>query len=307
MEAFLERFAVHLEVERNLSSYTVRNYSMDVLGFLEFLRREGVASLEGVLPSHIRQYLGELLSSGIVRASVARKLSALRSFFRFLNNEGLIHSDPLSKVSGPKREKRLPEFLTASEIRTLIESPDTSTPYGMRDRALLELLYASGLRVSEIVSLDVKQVDISVRQIRVRGKGSKERMVLMGEPAARALEAYLKFGRPKLLGKRKTEALFLNRYGRRIAERRVQYLLKAYAKQIGLGDRLHPHMVRHTFATHMLDGGADLRVVQELLGHASLSSTQVYTHVTKGQMRRRYLEAHPRSRRSAGEDEAGCR
>lgn len=305
MEAFLERFAVHLGAERNLSAYTVRNYSTDVLGFLHFLQKEGIASLEEVRPSHIRQYLGELLASGIVRASAARKLSALRSFFRFVNSEGLIHNDPLSKVSGPKREKRLPEFLTASEIRTLIESPDTSTPYGLRDRALLELLYASGLRVSEIVSLDIKNVDLSMRQIRVRGKGSKERMTLMGEPAARALEAYLKFGRPKLQGRRKTEALFLNRYGGRIVERRVQYLLKAYAAQAGLGDRIHPHMLRHTFATHMLDGGADLRVVQELLGHASLSSTQVYTHVTRGQMRRRYLEAHPRSRQDESTEEEG--
>lgn len=304
MEGFVERFAVHLGAERNLSAYTVRNYSADVLGFLEFLRREGIASLEDVSPSHIRRYLGELSESGIVRASVARKLSALRSFFRFVNNEGLIHNDPLAKVSGPKREKRLPEFLTASEIRNLIESPDPSTPYGMRDRALLELLYASGLRVSEIVSLDVKSLDLPMRQIRVRGKGSKERMVLMGEPAARALEAYLKSGRPKLQGGRKVDALFLNRYGGRIAERRVQYLLKRYAARVGLGDRVHPHLLRHTFATHMLDGGADLRVVQELLGHANLSSTQVYTHVTKGQMRRRYLEAHPRSQQGRDGSEA---
>ncbi len=296
MEAFLEKFTLHLGTERNLSPYTVRNYSTDVLGFLDFLRRTGVPSLEEVSATHVRQYLGELLDSGIVRASVARKLSALRSFFRFLNNEGLIHDDPLSKISGPKRERRLPDFLTANEIRTLIEAPDISTPYGLRDRALLELLYASGLRLSEIVSLDTNQVDVATRQIRVRGKGSKERMVLMGTPAAAALEAYLKTGRPKLLGNRKTKALFLNRYGERIAERRIQYLLKAYAQQVGLSERVHPHTLRHTFATHMLDGGADLRVVQELLGHANLSSTQVYTHVTKGQMRRRYLEAHPRSK-----------
>jgi len=295
MEEFLDRFALHLRAERNLSPFTVRNYSTDVLDFLAFLNREQVGSLEHVNHFHVRKYLGQLLEEKIVRASIARKMSALRAFFRYLNQEGLVRNDPVSKVSGPKREKRLPDFLTSEEMRSLLDAPDVSTLHGMRDRAMLELLYASGLRVSEIASLDVKSVNLGTRQIRVRGKGSKERMVLMGEPAARALEEYLKAVRPKLLGKQKTDAMFLNRYGKRIAERRVQYLMKKYAESAGLSDRIHPHMLRHTFATHMLEGGADLRVVQELLGHSNLSSTQVYTHVTRGQMRSRYLDAHPRS------------
>lgn len=295
MEEFLDKFTLHLRAERNLSPFTVRNYSTDILHFFSFLKSERIGSLEEVNHSLVRKYLGKLLEEKIVRASIARKMSALRSFFRYLNQEGLVRNDPVSKVSGPKREKRLPDFLSSEEMRLLLDAPDGSTPHGIRDRAMLELLYASGLRVSEITSLDVKSVNLGTRQILVRGKGSKERMVLMGEPAARALGEYLKVARPKLLSKQKTDAMFLNRYGKRIVQRRVQYLMKKYALCAGLSDRIHPHMLRHTFATHMLEGGADLRVVQELLGHSNLSSTQVYTHVTRGQMRTRYLDAHPRS------------
>ena len=240
-------------------------------------------------------YLGQLLDNGTVRASISRKMSALRSFFRYLNQQNIIANDPVSKVSGPKQEKRLPTFLTSEEILDLLNAPDTSTPQGIRDRAILEILYASGLRVSEIASLDLNNVDMETFQIRVWGKGSKERIVLMGQPAADILQQYIDFGRKKLLGKSKEQALFLNRYGQRIAERRIQHLIKKYAKHAGINGRVFPHMIRHTFATHMLDGGADLRVVQELLGHANLASTQVYTHVTRNQMRSRYLEAHPRS------------
>lgn len=296
MEELLDKYIRYLQVERNLSPFTVRNYTTDILGFFDFLKREGIESLEDVDHFTVRRYLSWLLDGGIVRASISRKMSALRSFFRYLNQQGLIATEPLSKVSGQKSEKHLPTFLTSEEILCLLQAPDISTPYGLRDLALLELLYAAGLRVSEIASLDARNVDLETRQIRVWGKGSKERMVLMGIPAAEALEQYLSFGRPKLLGRTKTNALFLNRYGKRIAERRIQYLIKKYAKQAGISGRVFPHMLRHTFATHMLDGGADLRVVQELLGHANLSSTQIYTHVTRSQMRSHYLEAHPRSK-----------
>lgn len=295
MQELLDKFVSHLAVERDLSPYTVRNYSTDVRHFLGFLELEEVNSLEEVDQSVIRDYLGQLLGEGTVRASISRKMSALRSFFRFLNREGILRDDPLSRVSGPKTEKRLPSFLTSEEMISLLNAPDTMTPYGLRDRAILELLYASGLRVSEIVSIDIRSLDLESRQVRVWGKGLKERMVLMGEPAALAVRRYLDFGRERLLRKVTTDALFLNRNGKRLAERGVQYLLKRYARQAGVSGRVHPHMLRHTFATHMLDGGADLRVVQELLGHTSLSSTQVYTHVTRSQMRSRYLEAHPRS------------
>ncbi|MBT4512201.1 MAG: tyrosine recombinase XerC [Chloroflexi bacterium] len=295
MEEMLSKYVRYLTVERNLSPFTIRNYSTDILHFFNFLKMEEIESLEDIDHSIIRNYLGQLLDNGTVRASISRKMSALRSFFRYLNQQNIITNDPVSKISGPKQEKRLPTFLTSEEILDLLNAPDTSTPQGVRDLAILEMLYASGLRVSEIASLDMGSVDMETFQIRVWGKGAKERIVLMGQPAAEILQQYMDFGRNKLLGKKKERALFLNRYGQRIGERRIQHLIKKYAQQAGIGGRVFPHMLRHTFATHMLNGGADLRVVQELLGHANLASTQIYTHVTRSQMRSRYLEAHPRS------------
>jgi tyrosine recombinase XerC len=296
LEELLDKYIIYLKAERNFSPFTVRNYSSDILGFFDFLKRDGIESLGGVDHLTVRRYLSWLLGKGVVRGSISRKMSALRSFFRYLNQQGLMATDPMVKVSGPKGEKRLPSFLTSEEILRLLGAPDISTPQGLRDLAILELLYAAGLRVSEIASLDVGSVDLEACQVRVWGKGSKERMTLIGKPAAQALGKYLDLGRPKLLGQKETKSLFLNRLGQRIAERRIQYIIKQYAKQAGINGRVFPHMMRHTFATHMLDGGADLRVVQELLGHANLSSTQIYTHVTRSQMRSRYLEAHPRSK-----------
>ena len=301
MEELLKRYVKHLELERSISPLTVRNYTGDIQGFLDFLGNNGVDSLDKVSRSTMRLYLGWLHKQGIARASISRKLSALRSFYRYLARENLVDAEPLSTLSSPKLEKRLPTFLTHEEMARLIEAPDTSTPYGLRDRAILELLYAAGLRVSEIVSLDLKDIDLGSRQIRVWGKGSKERMVLMGRPAAEALKLYLDLGRIRLEGKAYTQAVFLNRFGERIVVRRIQHIIKKYARQAGLEMRVFPHIMRHTFATHLLDGGADLRVVQDLLGHARLSSTQIYTHVTQSQIRRNYLAAHPRSSTRKGE------
>jgi len=295
MQEVFNRYINYLEAERNVSPYTVRNYTTDLLDFFNFLRTKGVSSLKEVDKHTLRDYLSQLMEQGLVRASIARKLSAIRSFYRYLLREEIISTSPVATTSSPKLDKRLPSFLTIEEVERLLEVPDLSTPQGQRDRALLELLYASGLRVSELVNLNLEQVNLDSREIRVRGKGSKERVVLMGEPAAEALRAYLKQGRPKLFASkiRMTNALFINRYGERLPERRVQRILEKYANIAGIDKGVHPHMLRHTFATHLLDGGADLRVVQELLGHANLSSTQIYTHVTKSQARKVYLSAHP--------------
>jgi len=211
--------------------------------------------------------------------------------------QNFISSNPLLTVSSPKLEKRLPSFLSSDEVAQLLETPDTTTPQGQRDRAMLEFLYASGLRVSEIVGLDLVSVNIEAREIRVWGKGAKERMVLIGKPAASALDMYLHEGRRQLLGNSRTEALFINRYGKRLSKRSLQKAISRYALEAGLDKRVFPHMVRHSFATHLLDGGADLRVVQELLGHANLSTTQIYTHVTQSQARKVYLAAHPRAKK----------
>jgi integrase/recombinase XerC len=309
MQEIFDKYKKHLEAEQNVSPYTIRNYTTDlcgserVKGFFTFLKEKDIDSPGKVDRTILRDYLAYLVEQGIVKASIARKLSAIRSFYRYLVREGILESSPIEKTSSPKLDKRLPEFLALDEVERLLNAPDLSKPQGQRDRALLELLYASGLRVSELVRLDLGEVNLDSGEIRVWGKGSKERMVLMGKPATEALRNYLEHGRPKLLGEKKTNALFLNRYGQRLPERRVQKMLEDYAKKAGIEKRVHPHMLRHTFATHLLDGGADLRVVQELLGHAQLSSTQIYTHVTKGQARKVYLSAHPMAKEKKDEPE----
>jgi len=304
-EIFDRYIKYYLEAEKNASPYTVRNYKDDLLDFLYFLKKKKIDPLdESKVDRHVmRDYLSHLAERGIAKASIARKLSAIRSFFRYLVREEIIPKNPIEQVSSPKLDRRLPSFLTKEEMEKLLGAPDLSTPLGQRDQALLELLYASGLRVSELTGLTPEQVDLNSNEIRVWGKGSKERMVLMGEPAAGALKNYIGEGRNQLMGKKKSSALFLDRYGQRLTERSVQRLLEQYAKKAGIGKRVHPHMLRHTFATHMLDGGADLRVVQELLGHARLTSTQIYTHVTKGQARKVYLSAHPLAREKKDESE----
>ncbi len=295
MQEIYTKYVNYLEAERNVSPYTVRNYTTDLLGFFNFLKTKRIDSLKEVDRHVLRGYLSHLMEEGVVKGSIARKLSAIRSFYRYLLREGEVSASPVADTS-PKLDRRLPTFLTLEEIERLLNAPDLTTPQGQRDRALLELLYASGLRVSELVSLNLEQIDLITGEIRVRGKGSKERVTLMGKPAINALTTYLYQGRIKLLSKKGSSALFLNRYGGRLTVRSVQKILGKYAKIINVSKRVHPHMLRHTFATHLLDGGADLRVVQELLGHANLSSTQIYTHVTKSRARKVYLAAHPMAR-----------
>jgi tyrosine recombinase XerC len=291
MQEVFSRYIAYLQAEKNVSSYTVRNYTRDLLEFFAFINEKGIDTLRNVNKQTLRAYLSRLLDQKYAKSSIARKLSAIRSFYRYLMREELVTSSPAATTVSPKLDKRLPAFLTLEEAKRLVESPDTSSPQGQRDRALLEMLYACGLRVSELVSLDLDRINLSTNEIRVWGKGAKERIVLMGAPAARALTTYINEGRRELLGDQKSSALFVNRYGKRILARRVQKILTKYAHNINKS--VHPHILRHTFATHLLDGGADLKVVQELLGHADLSSTQIYTHVTQSRARKIYLAAHP--------------
>ena len=293
MQQIFNQYVNYLEAERNASPYTIRNYTTDLLDFFSFLRSQKIGSLHEVDKQVVRDYLSYLLEHGFVKVSIARKLSAIRSFYRYLMREEIVTTSPVADTSSPKLDKRLPDFLSQKEVLELLNAPDLSTPQGQRDLALLELLYASGLRVSELVNLDIDKVNLDANEIRVWGKGSRERMVLMGRPAAAALVTYINQGRARLLGGKKNPALFVNRSGRRLVDRRVQRILEKYSAVAGINRRVHPHMLRHTFATHLLDGGADLRVVQQLLGHADLSTTQIYTHVTKSQARKVYLSAHP--------------
>jgi integrase/recombinase XerC len=301
MQQVFDKYIAFLEAEKNASKYTVRNYTSDLLEFFDFVTGQGVESLKDVNKQTLRAYIAHLMEQGKAKSSIARKLSAIRSFYRYLMREEVISASPVATTVSPKLDKRLPSFLTVDEAKRLVESPDISQPQGQRDRALLELLYASGLRVSELVGMNVEQINLATNEIRVWGKGSKERVVLIGTPAANALSVYMSDGRPCLLGMKKNNALFVNRYGGRLAARRVQKILQKYARTIN--KKVHPHVLRHTFATHLLDGGADLKVVQELLGHADLSSTQIYTHVTQSRARRIYLSAHPMARGDSGKDE----
>lgn len=296
MEAEIRAFRLYLETERHASPYTLRNYTSDLKEFREFLGQRGVSSWESVGREVLRDYLASLLDRGIARSSISRKFSALRSLYKYLVREKKVAADPTRTTSVPKKETRLPSFLSREEMISLLEACDPATPSGLRDRALLELLYASGLRVSEIVGLDVADVDLTGKEARVWGKRSKERLVVMGRPAQRALRAYLERGRTVLLGENRSPALFLNVDGSRLTVRSVQKMVKEYALKAGLEKDIHPHLLRHTFATHLLDGGADLRTVQELLGHESLASTQVYTHISQSQARRVYARSHPRAK-----------
>ncbi|MFW6126131.1 MAG: tyrosine recombinase XerC [Chloroflexota bacterium] len=299
----LQNYVAYLEAERNASPYTVRNYVNDLRHFLAFLNGEKVSTFDEVDRHLLRTYIDTLLKEGFEKTSVAAKLSALRSFFRYLLKEDIVGTNPLATVSTPKLDRRLPSLLSTEDVVDLIETPDASTPLGQRDKAILELFYASGLRLSEVVGLNIGDLDLEAREIRVWGKGSKERMVVVGNPAVSAIDRYLKEGRPRLLGALSSEAVFLNRYGKRLTERAVQKVLSKYALKAGLPKKVHPHLLRHSFATHLLDGGADLRVVQELLGHARLSTTQVYTHVSRSQARKVYLSAHPRAQTEDREGE----
>jgi integrase/recombinase XerC len=279
----LDRFLEERGRARNLSKYTLRNYRTDLEGFLYALAGWEIDLLQ-VERRDLRRYLAVLLGQGVVEASIRRKVSTIRSFYKWLRAQEILNTDPLYGVTGPKPGRRLPHVLDPSDIYRLVASVDGVEPPDQRDRALLELLYAAGLRVSEVASLDVSEIDVRDRAVRVRGKGKKERVCVFGGPAARAVQLYLRDGRTKLAAG-KQPALFLNRFGGRLTARSVQSIVRKRATRAGLPVAVHPHLLRHSFATHLLDGGADLRVVQELLGHESPNTTQVYTHVSEAKKR----------------------
>ncbi len=291
-------FRIYLSDMRQLAALTVRNYLTDIEPFGEYLRKERRTDFHSVDRLFIRSYLAWLISLGYVNASISRKLSALRSFYQFLKDRGVVDRDETDLVTAPKKPRRLPGVETAGGIQALLEAPSRTSPTGIRDRAILELAYAAGLRVSEIASLDVDDVEFGSGEVRVIGKGSKERVALLGEPALLALQEYLENVRKSIGARPSVTALFLNRSGGRLSTRSIQSMTKRYALQAGLDLDFHTHTLRHSFATHLLDGGADLRVVQELLGHSSPATTQIYTHVSAAQARKAYLAAHPRARSS---------
>ena len=299
--ALMARYRDHLKAEKGLADLTIRNYTTDLSPLYDYTKMKGVSRLEDLDRTFLRAYLAWLTELGYVRSSIVRKLSALRTFLGWLVRQGVIDDDPLPKRGVMKRETRLPRFLSQEEAARLLNSPDRSEKLGIRDRALLELIYGAGLRVSEARGLDIQNVNLEAKEMRVTGKGSKQRMVLFGTAARDAVNTYLREVRPELESRESGAALFLNRYGARLSQRSIQLKVRRYATKAGLGPGVHTHTLRHSFATHLLEGGADLRVVQELLGHASPATTQVYTHVTSSEARKVYLAAHPRS---SGDNEA---
>jgi integrase/recombinase XerC len=298
----LERFLTYLIAEKNASSHTIANYGREIRQCLGFLEQEGIQSWSEVDRLVLRRYLAWLNSQGYVKAIVARRLSELRSFGRFLLREDIVRVNPFRAVVSPKLPKRLPKAISIADAEALLNAPDTTSPRGLRDRAILDVLYSGGVRVSELAGLNLSGLDVGRKELRVWGKGAKERIVLLGQPAVSALEAYIERARPELLHNTATNALFLNRSGTRLTTRSVMNLLQKYSRMAGLQKWVTPHTLRHTFATHLLDGGADLRSVQELLGHALLTTTQVYTHISQNRAREVYLRSHPLARDKGHDD-----
>ena len=304
---FIERFIEYLERQRGYSRHTLRNYRIDLSQFLQFLTsrekrpkdEKTIRRDEEILdPWVMREYLGQLYGR-YRRTTIARKLSSVRSFFNFLKKKGLVERNPAEYIATPKLEKYIPGYLPVDDVFRLLERPNRETALGLRDLAVLEILYSCGFRVSELESLNVSNIDFEERLVRVIGKGDKERIVPIGRHAVRALRIYLeatRYVRRKTGNPLSDGPLFINYRGQRLSSRSVGRIIKKYAKESGLNSEISPHSMRHTFATHMLDGGADLRSVQELLGHASLSTTQKYTHVTLDRLMEVYDKAHPRSR-----------
>jgi tyrosine recombinase XerC len=288
----MQTFLDHLRHERRVSPHTLRGYSRDLLDLLEHTGDVKAEEIDGL---GIRGFLAGLHDAGASRATVARKLAAVRSFFRFLVKREVIEASPAALVRTPKQPRRLPKFLHEEEVGRLLDAPGPRDAFPHRDRAILELLYSTGIRVSELTGLGIDDLDLAVGLCRVRGKGDRERLVPIGSVAVNALHAYIAGERRRLVEGVHAAALFLNRDGNRLSARSVRRLLARYRTRSGLPSDVSPHTLRHSFATHLLDRGADLRSVQELLGHESLSTTQIYTHVSSERLRETYVHAHPRA------------
>lgn len=289
MKDYIDKFIRYLQVEKGLSPHTLRAYQKDLEIFSEFVN----ASPEKIDPVDVRGFIAQQISSGLSKTTAGRRLAAVRSFFRFLHREGYVKSNPAKVINTPRKPKTLPKFLTVDDVFNLIEKPEGIGFIVARDRAILELLYSSGIRVSELSGLDMGDINLRDGLVKVKGKGKKERIVPIGAKAIDAIRSYLI---ERMLLKKRDAALFLNRRGSRLTERSIRRLVVKYARMVLLDGRIGPHTLRHTFATHLLQAGADLRTIQELLGHSSLSTTQKYTHLDITHLVDVYDRAHPLAR-----------
>jgi integrase/recombinase XerD len=292
-------FLAYLELERRLSRNTLEAYRSDLQQFGLFLDRNTLDPL-AVTPAELAAYVTELATAGVRRgplapATLQRKVACLRSFYRHLRREQLIEHDPTAELRPPRPRGRLPKVLSRDEVALLLAQPRGTSPAALRDRALLETMYACGLRASEAIDLELTQLLLDAGVLRTRGKGSKERIVPIGSAAVKALDAYLRIGRPKLVGLRDEHRVFVNMRGVGLSRQGLYKIVQRHAATAGLADRMSPHTLRHTFATHLLAGGCDLRSLQEMLGHADIGTTQIYTHLSAGRLRDVYFDAHPRA------------
>jgi integrase/recombinase XerD len=297
-ERLILDFLAYLELERGLSRNTLEAYRSDLLQFGAFLDRRGVSVVEA-RHGDLAAFLSELAGppAPVAAATLGRKVACLRSFYRHLRREGTIEHDPTAELRGPRKSQRLPRVLSRDEVARLLRGPKGTDPRALRDRALLEVMYACGLRASEAVGLELGDVDLEEGVVCARGKGSKERLVPIGRQAVAALQAYSRSGRPSLLGARVESRLFLNHRGSGLTRQGLYKIVQGHARRAGLKDKMSPHTLRHTFATHLLAGGCDLRSLQEMLGHADLATTQVYTHLSAERLKDAYFSAHPRASR----------
>lgn len=291
---YVLEFLKYIDLEKNYSNYTLINYKDDLSFYLDFLNKENIDVLDSDYKV-IRNYLSYMYNKKYTSKTISRHISSLRSFYKYMIKENYIVKNPMTLISNPKQESKLPHFLYYNELETILNIPDKSTPLGQRDSVILELLYSTGIRVSELVNIKLKDINLSTRKIRILGKGNKERIVLYGEYLKNLLDIYLNDGREELV-KNNQEYLVLNKNGSGLTTRGVRVIIDNILKKGEIDFHISPHVLRHTFATHMLDSGADLKSVQELLGHENLSTTQIYTHVSNERLRKVYLSTHPRAK-----------
>ena len=293
----LQSFIHYLSVERGLAANTLESYERDITKYIEHLHKLQVREIGLTNKSHITGFIGVLKKAGKAPATVSRSMVSIRAFYQFLARERLIDKDPSVNMETPKLEKRLPKVMSMHEVELLLDAPRSSTPNGMRDKAMLEVLYATGIRVSELISLGVGDIHLGLGYVRCIGKGSKERIIPLGRIAAQTLDQYIRTDRPRLLKpERAEEALFVSHLGSRMTRQGFWKIIKKYGLLAGIMKEITPHTLRHSFATHLLENGADLRAVQEMLGHADISTTQIYTHVTNKRMKEVYNRTHPRAK-----------
>nr|WP_160944617.1 site-specific tyrosine recombinase XerD [Ligilactobacillus salivarius] len=285
----------YLKVERGLSENTIASYGIDLKLFLEYLRKNEIPSFKQVNKEVIVNYMQSEKNNNKANSSILRSVSSLRKFFQYLAQEKIIEKDPMLLIDTPKKKQHLPQVLTKEEVEKLLHSPNTGQVLGLRDRAMLELMYATGLRISEIINLKLEDLHLTMGTLQTLGKGHKERIVPVGDEAIKWINRYLEEARPKLLKQKRSNYLFLNFHGNNLTRQGVWKNLKAEVRKAGIQKNITPHTLRHSFATHILENGADLRIVQELLGHADISTTQIYTHLSNKQLADIYNRAHPRA------------